>query len=194
MSRKWIAAAVVLMLGALATWPARVAAQPYPPGPPEIQVETGTPTAGGTVTVRATGFYPGEKVKIFVNFGPVARHGGVPVGTPAITAIADANGTIEVEVPLGQAGTATITAVGAQSGRVTYTVVTVEPALSPTRAGAEATAGEVPPVGGLPITGTGGGGLASQVLIGVLALLAGLALVWTSVRWRRRVRAANQDS
>ncbi|MFC7483855.1 hypothetical protein ACFQX7_32810 [Luedemannella flava] len=169
-------------------------AQPYPVVDAGLQADTGIVQIGGTVTVRGSGFRPFERVRVIVYYGRPPANAPRPANELTAAQVdteiwvdADANGNIAVEVPITQEGTATIFAVGAESGRVTAVVVegvtqlpvvggTPTPAVSPTG-------------GGLPVTGADSGLVAGNILIGIAAIGVGVALVWLSARRRRRTGA-----
>ncbi len=80
----------------------------YPPAPPAT-VSDGTVTPGGTVTFSGSGYEPFERVNIFVQYNGGARR---LIGYT----FADADGNWTFEATLTQAGEATLTSVGVESG------------------------------------------------------------------------------
>jgi hypothetical protein len=129
-----------------ATSPAPVssaAADPggYPAQSPLLTVTSGTVKVGGSVTVSGQGFQGGEVIDISVTYGPAnhALGSGGPTAQPAAFtlhhdvvlpaaiahAVATPAGAFSAQVPLTQAGNATITAVGEQSHMTVVATVSV---------------------------------------------------------------------
>ena len=174
----------VLGLGLIA--PADAHAQPYPPEVPVV-VDTPTIPPGGTVTVSAQGFIPGEEVTVVVTDenGQVARN--------VTTVTADAAGAISVPVTIHQTGTAVITATGLVSGTTGSTTVQVaHPVVAPTEGGEAgggggaggAAVGE--PGFGMPPTGNNGRILLWQLLLAAGAIGLGAVLLVATTRRRKQ--------
>lgn len=133
-------------------------ADPYPPGPAPGGVSNPAVTAGESVTFSGSGYNAYEVVTINVSyasmaalrFGPFTPSGGIgttdnapnarPLDVQAyaplphaltLTTTADASGNWSIAVPLTQAGTATLTAVGNMGHSTTQTVTVLAPAPSP---------------------------------------------------------------
>jgi hypothetical protein len=107
---------------------------------PSLTVSSASVAVGGSVTVSGVGYDPNEAVNITVVYGPspkaagagTASGSGFSVQTAgfvrqlvAAHAAADGNGTFSQPVTLSNAGTATITATGAKSGRTSTSTVKV---------------------------------------------------------------------
>ena len=176
-----------------ATSPAPSSAAPtdpggYPAQSPLLTVTSGSVKVGGSVTVTGHGFQSGEGIDISVTYGPAnhALGSGGPVAQPAALtlrhgvgrtvstahAVAALDGDFSAQVPLTQAGNATITATGEQSHLSGVATVSVLPATSV--AGAKSTKPA------LPFSHI-------ELLIGVVAILALLvaAGIARPRRWRK---------
>lgn len=165
---------------------------PYPDNSPDTAVDKPAVVAGAAVIFSGTGFWPYEVVNITLDYattapaalgGAGAERGGftmaeLPVPKVAITSIpTDATGSFSVSINLAQAGTAVLTAVGAQSGHTQTQTVTVTAAPAAT---AGSTSSATLAVTGLnPRVGT-------EVIGGVAAVTVGAFLVWLAFRARRR--------
>jgi hypothetical protein len=193
-----LSALVVTMMFAA---PGTAYAEPYPAGPPNSEVSHGTVEPGGSVTFTGEGFLPHEPISIAISYegsnntaafsGQRQRSGGfvlaaamLPQRLATITTTADANGRFSVEVPLAQAGSATLTATGLTSGVTVSSVVEVS---GDGGNGGGGGGGDNGPNDGnaLPTTGPSGTPMLITVSSGVGAVLLGAALVWL-VRARRR--------
>jgi hypothetical protein len=137
-------------------------------------------TAGGTVTVPGVGFLPSERIRVVVTYSGVTT-------TDEQAATADATGSFTANVKITQPGTATIQAIGTQSGLITSTVVQSLPATGggSAQGSAQGSGAESGGEATMPVTGSDGDLLVRQVLVAVVALLAGAGLVWLSARRRR---------
>ncbi|GAA1773388.1 hypothetical protein GCM10009681_51080 [Luedemannella helvata] len=176
------------------------AAQPYPVIGPELSVDSATITAGTSVVLQGVGYLPSEDVRIGLMFtrgavsGSAARVG--PDASEVEVVTADASGAFTTDVPVDQAGTALISATGETSDRTTSTTVLVLPEGTVVETGGPGGpggpgAGAGGGGGGLPVTGSDGGLLVRQALLGGVTLLAGVFLVWLSMRRRRRATAGD---
>jgi hypothetical protein len=192
---------VVLAIAVGLAVPGLAAARPPQafPYPPSVPVAVSTPTAapGATVRITATGYLPGEAVRVAVRL--LARHEPLPPsrafsatvvlpGQPVaeLATTADANGAISLSVPVGnQTGTAAIFAGGLESrqyGVTTVKVLGAEPVVGPGGAGAVAVGA------GMPATGTNGRLLLWQVLLAAVAIGIGGALLFATPRRRGKTR------
>jgi hypothetical protein len=184
--------AALLAGGAALAWPTVASAQPYPAGPPDLTVDTAAVTPGSRATVTGAGFLPFEVIDV-----QVTNAGNAPRATlfmPADTQVrADALGRFTASGTATRPGTVTITATGQTSGVVVTTTLVV---LAPAQGGSGGQSGGQGggngggqgggQGGSLPVTGTDGGVLLTQVLVGAFALVVGIGLAWLSVRRRRR--------
>jgi hypothetical protein len=183
---------------AAATAPAATSAPPssaassepggYPAQSPLLTVTSGSVKVGGSVTVTGHGFQSGEVVDLTVTYAPSshALGSGGPVAQPAAFtvrhgagrtvsaahAVAATDGEFSAQVPLTQAGNATITATGEQSHMsvaATVSVLSATASVAATKSTKSA----------LPISKTG-----LLVLAGVIvAILAVVGIAWQR-RWR----------
>ncbi|MCQ2001770.1 LPXTG cell wall anchor domain-containing protein [Arthrobacter zhaoxinii] len=177
--KKTVSALVLTGVMALAGAGAASALESYP-APAAGTVSDSVVTPGSAVVFSGAGFIPGEQILVTVTYAndPVVV-GGTGVSSPIILAqqigsyntAADAAGNFAVEVTLGEPGTYTLTATGAESGKVVTSTVVVEAEGAGAGTGANASAD-----GGLPDTGAD-----SAMMLwgaaGVLALGAGVASV-----------------
>jgi hypothetical protein len=112
----------------------------YPAVNPSLTVSSASVAAGGSVTVSGVGYDPNETVDITVVYGPAPKAAGsdsqatygMSVQTASFVhqlvaahAAADATGAFSQQLTLSNAGTATITATGAQSRRTSSSTVNV---------------------------------------------------------------------
>lgn len=162
--KRFVAAGAV----ALTLFAAPTAAFAYAPTP-TIGVTDATPAVGQSVTVTITNAAPGEAVTLTVSVPGIPDSAIQIAGTQSLTKNADANGVATFTVTISAAGTATITAVGAQSGDLGTTSVTVA-----TGAGSGPVAEGAAPGSTLPQTGANAAGLG--ILAGGL-LVAGAGSV-----------------
>ncbi|HYN95253.1 MAG TPA: hypothetical protein VES42_15505 [Pilimelia sp.] len=171
----------LVLLAALATTlivASPAAAQPYPAEPPAGSVSAGTVAPGGDVTFSGEGFIPGESIDIIVSYADGSTEF---LGTVT----ANSAGRFSVTVTLSKAGAAVLAAIGETSGVTVTAAVTVLGAADEDDAaagGSDDTAGD----GWLPITGNNRMMLATQLGVGVAALILGAALLRVSTRRRRR--------
>ena len=148
MTRHRFAIATVVAIAVLAISPsAALAASPSPSTyqavNPSLTVSSGSISAGGSVTVSGVGYDPNETVDITVVYGPGPKAAGagsqsahgLSVQTVnfvrqlvAAHAAVDGKGAFTQQLTLSTAGTATISATGAQSGRTSASTVNVMPA------------------------------------------------------------------
>ena len=180
--------------------PATAYAEPYPASPPNGEVSDGTVQPGGSVTFTGEGFLPFEEISIEVSYGGSdnnaafsgrgQRSGGfvlaaatLPQRLATITTTADENGRFSIQVPLAQAGNATLTATGLTSGVTVTSVVEVigDGGNGGTGGGDNGSNDD----NALPTTGPSGTPTLIMVSSGAGAVLLGVALVWL-VRARRR--------
>jgi hypothetical protein len=155
-----------------------------------LTVTSGTVKVGGSVTVTGRGFTSGEVIDIFVTYGPAnhALGSGGPVAQPAAFrlqpsvaqptahAVAASDGEFSAQVPLTQAGNATITATGEQSHMSVVATVSVLSATSV--AAAKSTKHTLP---------------LSKIELVALGLVILVALVAAELAWKRsRTRSAEQ--
>jgi hypothetical protein len=164
----------------------------YPAQSPLLTVTSGTVKVGGSVTVSGQGFQGGEVIDISVTYGPAnhALGSGGPTAQPAAfslrhdvvhpTAIAHAvatpAGAFSAQVPLTEAGNATITAVGEQSHMTV--VATVSVLAATTVASATSTKHTLP---------------LSKIELVALGLVILVAIVAAEVAWKRsRTPSAEQ--
>jgi hypothetical protein len=165
----------------------------YPAQSPLLTVTSGTVKLGGSVTVTGRGFQSGEVVDISVTYGPAshALGSGGPVAQPAAFtlrhgvepaiatahAVAASDGGFSAQVPLTQAGNATITATGEQSHLSVAATVSV---LSPTKVAATTSTKHTLPL--------------SKIELLILGLVIVAALAGAEVVWKRsRTRSAGPD-
>jgi hypothetical protein len=205
MIKKLTAVLAVAFASALLFTGNAMAAPPYVSGPVTGSVSANSVVEGGTVTFSGTGFLPGEDILISVSTIPAApglRSGSYALAAaPAANAIADANGAFSASLTLTQAGVATVTAVGAQSGVTTSATVTVAGTANvlATSGGAgnaaSGGAAEQAPVQGsaasLSYTGSGMN-VGAMIALGLGIVAVGLGLVLFGVRgaFGRRSRRA----
>jgi hypothetical protein len=147
-------------------------AQPYPAAEPMLMVSAATVSAGEEVQLTGNDYGPDEAVAIDVT------------GHSYYWQVkADGHGRFTTAVRLTHVGTVVIKATGRSTGRTASVKVTVlsSGAVQPGH-------GAVPPGQGpsLPVTSATGFDLPATLLVGTMAMLAGLGLVLLSVRWRRR--------
>jgi hypothetical protein len=163
----------------------------YPAQSPLLTVTSGTVKVGGAVTVTGRGFTSGEVIDIFVTYGPAnhALGSGGPVAQPAaftfrhdvaratMHAVAASSGEFSAQVPLTQAGNATITATGEQSHMSVVATVSV---LSATSAAATKSTKRSFPISKIELLILG---------LAIVAALAAAEVVWK----RKRVPSAAHD-
>nr|WP_203840498.1 LPXTG cell wall anchor domain-containing protein [Actinoplanes humidus]GIE23440.1 hypothetical protein Ahu01nite_065420 [Actinoplanes humidus] len=177
-------------------------AAPYPVDPPASNVSDGTVSDGGTVTFTASGFIPFERVTITISYGggnssaafTSQRNDGLVLAAvtlprrATITATADAQGSISVEVPLTEVGTATLMATGVTSG-VTITqnvkVLDSDDSDNGGNGGGDDSDDTDNDAAALPTTGPSGTPLLIALAGGLGAILVGAALLFAT-RSRRR--------
>jgi LPXTG-motif cell wall-anchored protein len=168
MTRKILALAALTLglLASTAASPASAGGGPSDYADCMITVSPSTFQAGDTVTVTGTGFQP--------DFETVIEFNSVTVQVGTVTTDGAGAFSLEVTIPLDATdGPHTITAVCDAEGNITSTDVTVSSTSAPTTP---------PPGGPLPRTGSDAQPL---VIAGLVALLAGIALVLVSRRRRR---------
>lgn len=180
--QRLLIALATLGTGLLLAAPAQ--ADPYPATPPDVDVSTGTVSAGGGVTFSGSGYAAGETIIIDVTYSntgaalseeSTGRFVTAAFPVPEVEVgrtTADSNGDFSVTLQLNQAGTATLTAIGVTSGVTQSQQVTV---LTPAAAEDE----------GLAVTGTPTR-VGPEILGGVAAVLVGFVLVMLAFRLRRR--------
>lgn len=165
---KRVIAALVGLLAAVATV-SPVAAGGYPPATPTVESSSSSPTAGSSITLTATGFCPGSTVTFTIS----------GVGTVG-TSVADDSGSASVTI-----------AAPATPGTYTVTASSTAPPSDPT-----AVADPCTDVAELEITvlsagpvlpGTGSNTTMPGLQIGIIAVLAGGALVGLATIRRRRL-------
>jgi hypothetical protein len=138
-----VAAVAILALSPAVALAASPSPSTYQAVNPSLTVSSASVAAGGSVTVSGTGFDPNETVNISVAYGPSPKAAGsdnesgrgFSVQTVSFVraivaahAAADGNGAFSQSLTLTNAGTATITATGAESGRTSSSAVNVMPA------------------------------------------------------------------
>jgi hypothetical protein len=176
--------AAVIISAALA--PGVAAAEPYPAGAVQMTVSAGAVAPGGAVEVSGTGYGASEDVEIDVVYAEaMGRLGRSAPGAAArfdvvATVGTDANGDWSTSITLTQAGVATITSTGLESGASDTLTVTVDADLA-------LTDDEGDDGGDLPITGSS---LTTAVVLGVVAVIGGALLLWLPIAARRRGRHA----
>jgi hypothetical protein len=169
---------VVLLaaLGIASGAPGLAFAEPYPPVVPG-EVSAAVITAGQTVTFTAQGFAPNELITITVtNTGSAA--GAAPM---TFQTTASATGTVSYTIPLTKPGTYLIVAQGAISGSTASATVSVQAAAPVVATTAAAQ---------MPVTGTDGHLLTTQVVTALIAIALGAGLLFLVVRRRQRGRQA----
>jgi hypothetical protein len=185
----FVAAAATVLIA-----PAAAHAETYPVEPPASTISDGTVSDGGMVTFSGKGFLPYERISITIGYGgsdSAAAMRDQPAGGFVLAALnlpelakmtvtADGQGAFSVQVPLSQAGTATLLATGLTSGVVVTAKVKV------LASGDKNTNNNASSGGGLPTTGPGGAPLLVAVGGGAGAVLIGGALILLA-RIRRRV-------
>ena len=178
--------AAVVISAALAA-PGVAAADPYPAGAVETVVSTAAVAPGGAVELSGTGYGANEEVTIDVVYaealgrlGRSAHRAAARMDIVATTST-DSNGDWSTSITLTQAGVATITTTGLESGVSETLTVTVDADLA-------LTDDEEGDVGDLPITGSS---LTTAIVLGSLAVIGGALLLWLPIAARRRGRHAD---
>ncbi len=111
--RRMITLSVAVLAAAFASFTiasTASAAPAYPPVAPTITLSSTVVAPGGAVTVRGTGFTPGESVSVDIHSDAVHL--------ATVTADADGVATADVTIPSGFSGHHTITMTGLSSGLV----------------------------------------------------------------------------
>lgn len=132
--------AAITLAGSIALMGA-VPAMAYNAPPSQGTVSDGTLTPGQTCTFSGSGFIAGESITITVTLtgAPQASSGGfgggvsmavptkinMPLAAQTFSTKADANGNFAYQLSISEAGTYTLTATGATSGKVVTQSVTV---------------------------------------------------------------------
>ena len=179
-------ASALVLAGSLAFFGAGAAnAVSNYPAPTPGGVSDATVAPGETVTFGGSGFTPGEAVRVDVDYSntPVVVPGtgvnGVIILAELInsfTTTADAQGAFSTPVPLGEAGTYTLTATGLASGKTVTSVVSVDPAFAEGSGSGTGNGGSEADANGLANTGAD-----SAMLLwgaaGIVAVGAGVASV-----------------
>lgn len=198
MLRRLLVTSLLVLLGAHLSVTG-AAALPYPaPVVPSFSAGVGAVEPGGSVTLTASGFLPGETVDLTVEYAAPSglRRAAALVllaaaGVPAGQVVADGGGSFSTSLKLDQVGLATITATGRLSGFSVSTVVRVgtAPAAAATTTPAAAGNGGGTADGAAPLAWTGTS-LAGPLAMGAGLLAAGLLLLFFGTRMviRRRVR------
>src|SRR5688572_3299021 len=156
--------AAVVISAALAA-PGVAAAEPYPAGAVQLTASATTVAPGGAVELNGTGYGATEDVDIDVVYaGALGRLGrSAPLAAARFDIVAtvgtNAEGDWSTSITLSQAGVATITATGQESGVSQTLTVTVDADLALTDE--EGDGG-----GDLPITGSS---LTTAIVVGALA-------------------------
>ena len=177
------------------------AALPYPaPVVPSFSAGVGAVDPGGSVTLTASGFLPGETVDLTVEYAApsgLRRNAALvqvaAAAAPAGQVTADASGAFTTSLTLDRVGLATITATGRSSGFSVSTTVRVglapQAPATTTPAAAGSGTGSGTAAGAAPLAWTGAS-LAGPLAVGAGLLAAGLLLLFFGTRLviRRRVR------
>jgi LPXTG-motif cell wall-anchored protein len=191
---------LIALFAAAAMAPTAAQAVPYPADPPAAEVSDGTVEPGGAVTFSGNGFLPFERITIDIDYGatdsaaaarPAAADGFFLAAAHSqlavITTTADANGSFSIQVPLSQAGTATLVATGATSGVSVSATVEVAPTEDDGGGdgGGDGEDGDSDDDVTLPTTGPSGAPMMIAAATGAGTIFLGLALLWFT-RGRRR--------
>ncbi|MDI6101289.1 hypothetical protein QLQ12_21985 [Actinoplanes sp. NEAU-A12] len=198
---------LVSLFAAVVMAPAAAHAVPYPADPPPAVISDGTVEPGGTVTFSGTGFQPFEVISIDIGYdgsdstAAYRPSGGFVLAAFEVAALAkittkaDANGNFSIEVPLAEAGTATLVATGLTSGKTVTALVEVVVEEDEDEGdddggngggGGDDDNGDDGDDETLPTTGPSGTPLMVAGATGVGATLLGIALLWLTRTRRRR--------
>jgi len=205
MIRKIFVIVPAILVGLFAVGGIASAAAPYPPPAPvsvTINVAgdvngTINVIVGNTITFSGDGFDPLEGIGVDVFYsGPNGLRSNGALARLASThseTAADANGHFDNDVVLDQTGTATLLATGHNSGKTSSLTVHVLAVGSTTAPGTTTVAGG----GSNAAAGSDGSGLArtgasiaGPLAIGLVALFAGLALLFFGTRGVRQRKSA----
>jgi hypothetical protein len=178
---------IAVTVGVALSAPGAALAEPYPLGAPDLAVSAATVSAGGSVELTGQGYGAEETVNIDVVYA--AALGGPSSGlahaafalAPVASTQTDAEGNWSTTITLTQAGVATITATGAESGVSQTQTVRVLGEL-PLEDSEDSEDG-----GGLPITGPR---LTTAIVLGTVTVIAGALLLWVPIAIRRRSRTS----
>jgi hypothetical protein len=168
------------------------AAPPYPPTEPHLTASAITVLEHGRVVLHGTGFIARETVDVTETNRPLADSAPARIMVPAAYELQALGSTLEhvrtdsagrfmTTIQLDHAGTYSITATGATSGRSASIVLQVLPPASSGGGGNGGNSGGGN--GGLPRTGSD---IAPAATVGGSLLAAGVVLVLGTTMWRRR--------